>query len=277
MEQTHTISNGSEILNMADEIALTGGGRSKVYLKDNILIREASPWSKSVHELLKHLEKEGFNAAPRIIDNGFDEQGRETLTYIEGDFVHPKPFNDEAIISVGTLLKDLHKAVANFKPSDDSIWRPWFGRELNFSGETIISHCDFAPWNIVCNSNKPFALIDWENAGPVDPLLELAHVCWLNVQLCDDDIAERVRLAPINERAKQLRLLVEAYEAPKDYREKLLDIIIKFAISDAADQAIDANIKADSEDITPMWGLAWRTRSSAWLIKNQNILEKALR
>lgn len=40
----------------------------------------------------------------------------------------------------------------------------------------------------------PYALIDWEFAGPVDALVEVAHAAWLNAQLHDDDTAERCGL-----------------------------------------------------------------------------------
>ena len=35
------------------------------------------------------------------------------------------------------------------------------------------------------------ALIDWETAGPADPMIELAQACWLNAKLFSDDVAER--------------------------------------------------------------------------------------
>ena len=50
-----------------------------------------------------------------------------------------------------------------------------------------------------------------EYAGPIDPLIELARVCWLFPQLHDDDVAEMVRLPPLEIRVRQLRLLVDAY------------------------------------------------------------------
>jgi thiamine kinase-like enzyme len=54
-----------------------------------------------------------------------------------------------------------------------------------------MGHCDVAPWNIVARAGMPVALIDWEFAGPVDPLVELAQACWLNAKLHDDIVAER--------------------------------------------------------------------------------------
>lgn len=53
----------------------------------------------------------------------------------------------------------------------------------------------------------PVAMVDWEYAGPVDPLVELARVCWLFPQLHDDDLAEMYDLPSLTIRAKQVRLL----------------------------------------------------------------------
>src|SRR4051794_23239511 len=45
--------------------------------------RTGNSWSPAVLDLLRHLDREGFAGAPRAL--GFDEQGREMLTYIEGE------------------------------------------------------------------------------------------------------------------------------------------------------------------------------------------------
>jgi thiamine kinase-like enzyme len=47
----------------------------------------------------------------------------------------------------------------------------------------------------------PVALIDWEIAGPVDPMVELAQMAWLNAKLHDDIVAEREHLPPLAARA----------------------------------------------------------------------------
>jgi thiamine kinase-like enzyme len=72
------------------------------------------------------------------------------------------------------MLHDLHDASRSFVPDPDASWPPFFGRELG-DGEKIISHCDFAPWNIVSREDIPVGLVDWEYAGPIDPLVELAQ------------------------------------------------------------------------------------------------------
>lgn len=258
------------------EVPLTGGGRTEVSLRGDVVLCAAAPWTRSAHAILRHLEQKGFTGAPHVVGGGFDDQGRETLTYIEGEFIHPSPWSDAAIIAVGQMLKNLHAAMRDFTPPENATWRPWFGRSLRGS-HIVYGHGDFAPWNLVCRDGLPIAAIDWENAGPVDALVELGHVAWLNVQLVDDDVAGRVGLPSLQKRVEQLRLLVDAYELPRDLRSEFVQTMIDVATLDAADQAIEGNITPDTIDTTQLWGLAWRTRSAAWMVRNRNILEQAVR
>ncbi|MFE0465507.1 aminoglycoside phosphotransferase family protein, partial [Kitasatospora sp. NPDC058965] len=45
--------------------------------------RPVGPWTPAVHDLLHHLEAVGYELAPRVL--GFDDQGREVLTWIDGE------------------------------------------------------------------------------------------------------------------------------------------------------------------------------------------------
>jgi hypothetical protein len=103
-------------------VPLAGGGRTVVYRSADVVIRETGPWAPSVHALLRHLESVGFSAAPRLVGTGFDEAGRETLTYIEGEFIDPGPWSLAGVSAVGGLLRELHKASAAFVPPPDAIW-----------------------------------------------------------------------------------------------------------------------------------------------------------
>ncbi|HET6694414.1 MAG TPA: phosphotransferase, partial [Pedococcus sp.] len=80
------------------------------------ILRPAGPWTPAVHALLRHLERVGFPGSPRVEGDGYDHQGREVLTYIEGRIAHPRPYTDEAIFEVGRLLRALHNATASFRP-----------------------------------------------------------------------------------------------------------------------------------------------------------------
>lgn len=249
--------------------------RSVVYRRGDVVLRETGPWASSVHSLLRHLEKVGFDASPRVVGSGFAEDGRETLSFIEGEVINPKPWSDEGIVGVGSMLRELHQACSTFVPASDAKWPPFFGREIGGS-DHVIGHCDFAPWNIVSLEGVPVGLIDWEYAGPVDPLVEFAQACWLNVRLFSDDIAEIEGLAPVEDRAHQLGLMVDAYGLPKSQRAGFFDLMIEFIAHDTAFQADEAGVTPDSSDTEALWGLAWRARSSAWMLNNRKVLERAL-
>ncbi len=261
---------------MENETALTGGGRNVVVRRGGVVFRSAGPWSPTIMRLLRHLEAVGFDHAPRVVGAGFDEAGRETVSFIEGEFVHPGPWPDEALFLIGTMLRRLHEATASFKVPEDASWRPWFGRTLEGSSR-VLGHCDTGPWNIVARAGCPVALIDWEEAGPVSRDVELAQACWLNAQLHDDDVADRVGLASPDARARQMRLLLDGYGLGRADRAKFTERIIAFAVHDAADQARQAGVTMETKDPSALWGVTWRTRAASWMIHHQAALDHALR
>lgn len=257
------------------EEQLAGGGRTVVHRRGVVVLRSAGSWSRTVHALLRHLDGVGFGGAPRVVGNGFDELGRETLTYIEGDFVHPAPWAEEAMHPLGALLRSLHDAGESFRPPADACWRPWFGRDLG-DYRRVYGHCDLGPWNIVARDGMPVALIDWETAGPVDALVELGQACWLNAQLHDDDVGDRVGLASPEMRAAQAALIADGYRLPRALGSRLVQAMTDVATLDSAEQAIEAQITPNSTDAAPLWGLAWRTRAAGWMIRQRQLLVRAL-
>ena len=260
---------------MNEEVILSGGGRTAVSRRGDIVFRAAGPWSATVISLLQHLERAGFLRAPRVIGSGFDEQGRETLSFVDGEFIHPYAWSDSAMHALGRMLKELHEATATFATPLDAVWRSWFGRSMD-AGNRIVGHCDIGPWNIVSQNAQPVALIDWEVAGPVDRDVELAQACWLNAQLVDDDIADRMGLGSPQDRAKQVSVLLDGYGLSKPERSGFFSKIVSFAIHDAAEQAVQAQVTPDSRDVEPLWAITWRTRSASWMLRNRSDLEMVI-
>ena len=66
------------------EVPLPGGvaNRGRVVRIGDTVRRPLRAASPATHALLRHLEKVGFDGAPRLL--GVDEQGREVLGYIPG-------------------------------------------------------------------------------------------------------------------------------------------------------------------------------------------------
>jgi hypothetical protein len=72
-----------------------------VHRRGNVVIRDAGPWTPAVHALLRHLEDAGFAAAPRLVGSGLDTDGREVLTFIDGEFTQPGPWSLDGAAAVG--------------------------------------------------------------------------------------------------------------------------------------------------------------------------------
>jgi Ser/Thr protein kinase RdoA (MazF antagonist) len=166
----------------------------------------------------------GFTAAPDVI--GFDDQGREVLTFIEGetwgdsippdepktDLVVPRAWlpltrSDETLIDLGGMLAALHRALRGFKPE-----RPlWHEYEIALKDDEIVTHDDMGPWNIVYRGAKPVGLIDWDNAQPRRPIDDVARTAWKLVPLGTSETLRIYGFREPFETARRLRLFCDAY------------------------------------------------------------------
>ncbi len=231
--------------------------------------------------LLKHLEAVSFEGAPRPVGDGFDADGREAVTFIPGTSPHPGAWDDQAVSAIGALLRRLHEATESFQPPADASWQPSLARLLP-GDHPVIGHGDLGPWNVVAQDGIPVAFIDWEFAGPVDALWELAEAAWLNAQLHDDDIAERAGLPSAALRARQVRLLLDAYGLPAAERAGFVDRMIELAVHRAWSEAVrygvtpDTVAAVDPSGYPVLWAITWRTRSASWMLRNRPTLERAL-
>ena len=250
-----------------------------VHRRGDTVVRDSSPWTPAVHSLLRHLEDAGFEGAPRLVGVGFDSEGRETLTYIEGEVTDQGSWTLEGAAAVGGLLRELHKATATYRPDPGATWFPWFGRDMG-NPRKIIGHCDAAMWNVVAREGMPIALIDWERAGPVDPLVDLAQACWNNANLYDDVVADSEGLPPLSERARQLRAMVDAYGLGSRERRGFLDTTVEIAVHATAEEADEAGVTPETvsaeTDDSVVWRLSWRARSVSWMLRHRQALENAL-
>jgi len=188
------------------------GGRSLGAVRiDGAVHRAAQPWTPAVHAVLRHLEAAGFAGAPRVL--GFDEQGREMLTYLSGDTIgerRPWPEwarSDEALTQVGVWLRGLHDATADFVPPEDVTW---FARQTWRPG-LVIGHHDAAPWNAVWHDGALVGFVDWDTVGPSSRELDLAFVALSWVPLLRRRLAEETGFAAFDGRSRRLHSLLDAY------------------------------------------------------------------
>ena len=261
-----------------DLTLLEGGGRSVVHRRGNVVIRDAGPWTPAVHALLRHLEDAGFAGAPRLVGSGLDPDGREVLTFIEGEFTQPGPWSLEGAAALGGLLRSLHKATRSFRQPPGAVWfplaRPGPGRpgkgHRPLRRRRPVEHrrprrtagrahrLGDRPGQSTQSSNWP----SWPGSTP---------------SCTDDTVAGIEHLPPLADRARQLAAIADAYGLTARQRRGLLDQIIEFAIVDTAWEADDSHVTPDTTSHpTALWAMARRARSAAWMIRNRRALETAL-
>ena len=176
------------------------------------------------------------------------------------------------------LLRRAHDAAQSFETPHGAVWADSWLREIGDDDDVVIGHGDAAPWNIVGPNATPAALIDWDLAGPIDRLTEVAYAVWLNAQLHDDDIAELHHLPPATTRARQARSIVEGYGLDRRQRARLLDRMIEVALAGVRADAIKYDLAPEStEAVSPsgypvLWSVTWRARSAGWMFRNRRML-----
>jgi len=258
-----------------EQLASWGNGAhvADAVLADGVVHKTTGPWTPTVFALLRHLEETGFAGAQRVVGDGY--------SFLPGESPHPRAWSDDAVGGVGALLRGLHDATATFTPPADAVWQPNWLRDLG-GEDTVIGHCDPGPWNIVGQHGRADAFIDWEFAGPVDRLWELAEAVWLNAQLVDDDIAEMQELPDAVTRARQARAIVDGYGLPHAARDEFVDRLCDIAIHGARHEAVAGGVTIDSTAAVAdngypiLWAITWRARSASWIARNRTMIRRAV-
>ena len=234
--------------------------------------RPARPTSASTRALLSHLESAGFEGAPRPL--GFDERGREVLSYIPGQAaIAPVPewaLTPEAVVSVAQLLRRYHDAVESFDPGP---LRWECAVPARFRGG-IVTHNDLNLDNVIFRDGRAAALIDFDLAGPGSRAWDLACMARLWVPLrARDDVPAQVR----DHMFERLALLADAYGAGREQRRELVEAA---AVCHRWCYAIvrDA-VRGGHQAFTEQWQAGGRQRAARtgrWLSTQAPQLRRAL-
>ena len=157
---------------MEREIPLTGGRTTTGVVRVGHTVRRPLDGRGSLaHDLLHHLERRGFNGAPRFL--GIDDAGREILSFIPG-CVPPElgHFTDAQLAAAARLLRQLHDATLDCPLRN---------------GYEVLCHGDASPCNCVFVDGMPTAFIDFDAAHPGARLEDLGYAAWLWIDIGNDE------------------------------------------------------------------------------------------
>jgi hypothetical protein len=143
-----------------------------------------------VHDLLLFLEDQGFGFAPRFL--GMDEQGRDILTYLEGQ-IWPdggSGLSDDLLVQAARVIRSYHDMTAG---------------SVLAQGHEIVAHHELGPHNTIFRENHLVGFIDWDDAAPGTRLRDLANAVYNYV-----DVGHWANQTA-DEQARRIHLMCAAY------------------------------------------------------------------
>jgi len=150
-------------------------GWNSVVRIGNTVRRPARPSSRTIQAFLGHLKANGFEGAPEAF--GFDEQGREILSYLPGSAEHYPwrafVYSESNLLRVARLLRQYHDATVSFPELDVATWSV----EIPGTAE-VICHGDIGPYNTIYVRAEAVAFIDFESAAPGPRLWDVAFAVY---------------------------------------------------------------------------------------------------
>ena len=247
------------------EVPLSGVTEGVVRVGDTVR-RPLGVHSPAVHGLLRHLERVGFEGAPRVL--GVDEQGREILSWVAGETpgtpLPPYAVTQEALAGVASLLRRYHEAVVTYEAPPDA---PWVDQASRLDGEPeLVGHCDVTPENVVFRDGRPVALIDFDLARPTTRMYDVVTAMrhWAPIA----DPADRDwRLGRVDV-GRRLRVFCDAYGLDRDRRREVLPAArVRFERSYEA-------MRLKAERVGGAWARLWKGGAGARIRRAQDWLER---
>lgn len=176
---------------------LVGGNVGGAVRVGSTVRRTAGAWTPAVHALLAHLGAAGVIDVPRVL--GFDECGREVLSYLPGRVIDidVEVPSIELLVDAMGWLRRYHDVVDGFDHTG-----PWRRTDRGLELDEVICHQDFAPYNVAvgpsADGERVVGVFDWDMAGPGSRLEDLAFAAWnwvpLHRELPCGDVGVRVQV-----------------------------------------------------------------------------------
>lgn len=173
------------------EIPLLGGQLTPGIVRVGNTVRRPPKGNAAfVHELLLFLEQQDFPFAPRFL--GMDEQGRDILSYLEGQTWSDSgaELSDDLLVQATQAIRQYHDLTA--------------GSPLA-QGYEIVAHHELGPHNTIFQEGHLIGFIDWDDAAPGTRLRDLANAVYNYVDVSHWSTQEA------SEQARRILLMCLAY------------------------------------------------------------------
>lgn len=194
---------------MSEQETILSGGRTaaSVVRIGNTVHRSISPNAEFSQAFLTHLQKHDFNYAPKFL--GVDEQGREILSYIEGEVPNGDKITLPQIITCVKVMRQFHDIASLSTLKQDH--------------ETIC-HLDFAPWNVIFKDHEFVGIIDFDDSRPGKRVDDLAYLIWTFLDLGTSNESDNKQLSSMKEicKAYDLRDVLQLGNALLEQQYRIL-------------------------------------------------------
>lgn len=170
------------------EVPLLGGDVSDgIVRRGDTVRRPRGPHSPAVEAYLLHLERVGFERAPRFL--GVDDDGREVVTFLPGEMggrpPHAWATDEDVLVQLGEWLRDLHAVSRDVVLPDAVAWpeRVQFPEVPDvFDAPDVVGHNDLTVENALFvpagddpqGPHRLVGVVDFDLAAPTTRLLDVA-------------------------------------------------------------------------------------------------------
>jgi thiamine kinase-like enzyme len=190
----------------------------------NSIHRKTGAWAQQVHKFLRYLHDQGFHSVPEPF--GFDKEGREILSFIEGvTFDYPlskKASSISVLLSAAQLLRAYHDVSVNFLNLNNSSHNWMFPSR---DPQEVICHNDFAPYNVVFQGEQAIGIIDFDTAHPGPRKWDIAYALYRFAPFTSKENEDG--FGDIEDQILRARLFCQVYGLTEGDRAEIADLMIE--------------------------------------------------
>jgi len=262
---------------VTDEEVLRGGvaNAGAVRRVGDVVLRPANENSATIHALLRHVRRTGFDGVPEPL--ALDPVGGERLVFIPGEVPFP-PFprwsqTDDVLGSTVKLVRRFHDATVGFVAPDGASWSE---EMADPGGGDVICHNDVCPENVVFRDEVAVGLLDFDFAAPGDRLWDLARLALMTVPIDSPEDAARTGRFGLDPFVR-LRVVADAYGLAPN-RAPLLDAVERNVADGGAflQRRLDRGEEAFIAMIEEMGGMQRYDRRREWFAANRSRLADSI-